>query len=1529
MSETPNQGPPSNGGAPIHATAAGPPSMQANGPHSGGGGARAALGPDLGPTPAISAGHVAPLSPQQPTPARFSAAPLSPSLPNPATLGQAQSGQAQIQQHGLGVQGVGGQQLNNNNAQRFLSTSSVAGTPNPIPATLVQSQQPSAPIASISSVGHQQHQQQPIYLQSAQLPHPGPVSHVPQQPQPPPQLQQQQPSSSQTQEGAGRSLNVKDALSYLDQVKAQFQHQPDVYNRFLDIMKDFKSQSIDTPGVIERVSTLFRGHPTLVTGFNTFLPPGYRIEATMNPLDPIRVWTPAGLQPSRLQQQQQQQQPVAVSAPPPPLQQPSPNLPHYNATPPSHSGPPPQQQQPQSYYSGERQPSAQPPSQPIPQPHGQPHPGVQPQAYPAQAPIHLSMTQPMPHPQQQHVMVNTSGAPPPQQQQQPGGEGPKKTPVEFGQAITYVNKIKNRFANDPETYKQFLEILQTYQKESKPIQEVYAQVQVLFANAPDLLEEFKQFLPEVNEVIGAPPSGGRGGKGAPPATGTKYAMPVQGVPPVQRMPAVGTFAGGQGRGGGGVPVAQMQQQQQQQKLTKPKRGVFSAGGGAGGYSPQMQQQQQQHQQQPGGVPPLVAMQPVGMPMQVGGGAAGAPAMKKKRLDGAGTGRVGGYLPGAPLVPGVGVGVGQFPGDGQQVPQMGTMGGAPSGSLEELDWIDRCKRSIGNKATYNEFLKVLNLFSNEIIDAKTLVERVEPFLAKSPELFAWFKRFVKYEEEQVVYNFPADRPVVDWRTCKRVGYSYKSLPADVPRSTCSGRDDLCREVLNDDWIAQPEFVSETGFIAHKKTVYEEALHKCEEERYEFDMNIEANLHTIALLEPIYRRIQTMSPEDKSKFKLPVGLGGPSKTIYQRVVKKIYDVEKGLEVIDALHNNPAVAVPIVLKRLKQKDEEWKRCQREWNKVWREIDAKNWLKSLDHQGINFKAADRKAISSKTLTTEIETLYREQRERRSTALPLRSTPSAHYGFLSSSVLAPGPLTSTAFSRFQMDFVFPDVSVFKDARKLVMMTVGNTPALSQNDEDRIGDFLSNFLKRFFCLDGSVEIYGEEETGEDGGMNGNGGEEGSIAESADDVNGGVKSAQTLRKEVLMRQAAAFGAGSDVGTAMDVAMDVDSDTESASGRVTATYVRPVQKREYYPLFANSTLYIFFRLYEILCARLYKLKELSDQYQKNPPHHTNLLNPVATGLGVQQKDSLDASAPKSKDRYTDFLHAVHELFASNLEAGDFEDRMRNLFGTTAYLSYTIDKLVAAIVKQVQSVITDSVCMDLLELYFKDRQKLVSSSRQESVYRLNAERIVDDDNLYRLEYHVAPKVLTFQIISKEDPVIHEGSSVEEKWSVYVDQFIQLSSNAQGISLPRRGRVVNFPSNNGGIPGCEPFLRRNLPTQIAPGPLAGDTVEMRSGLELKICLNTYKMFFVEDTEDFFARRHVADAATALGKKRLGGWNVTSRIAGNGARKKKFDGWLGAREKAIAADEAEWVVLDKEAGVQAGSSSGAGVEQDGDVVMK
>lgn len=78
------------------------------------------------------------------------------------------------------------------------------------------------------------------------------------------------------------------------------------------------------------MSQLFKGHPDLIMGFNTFLPPGYKIEVQTN--DMVNVTTPGqvhqipthGLQPQP--QPQHQSQPSAQSTPTPaqPAPQPPP-----------------------------------------------------------------------------------------------------------------------------------------------------------------------------------------------------------------------------------------------------------------------------------------------------------------------------------------------------------------------------------------------------------------------------------------------------------------------------------------------------------------------------------------------------------------------------------------------------------------------------------------------------------------------------------------------------------------------------------------------------------------------------------------------------------------------------------------------------------------------------------------------------------------------------------------------------------------------------------------------------------------------------------------------------------------------------------------------------------------------------------------------------------------------------------------------------------------------------------------------------
>ncbi|KAL6042504.1 Transcriptional regulatory protein sin3 [Balamuthia mandrillaris] len=71
-------------------------------------------------------------------------------------------------------------------------------------------------------------------------------------------------------------VTFSEALDYLTQVKHTFREHPDMYNRFITIMRDFKQQTIDSDTVILRAANLLEGQPELLQGFAQFLPPGYR-----------------------------------------------------------------------------------------------------------------------------------------------------------------------------------------------------------------------------------------------------------------------------------------------------------------------------------------------------------------------------------------------------------------------------------------------------------------------------------------------------------------------------------------------------------------------------------------------------------------------------------------------------------------------------------------------------------------------------------------------------------------------------------------------------------------------------------------------------------------------------------------------------------------------------------------------------------------------------------------------------------------------------------------------------------------------------------------------------------------------------------------------------------------------------------------------------------------------------------------------------------------------------------------------------
>lgn len=327
--------------------------------------------------------------------------------------------------------------------------------------------------------------------------------------------------------------------------------------------------------------------------------------------------------------------------------------------------------------------------------------------------------------QLQHAAASTNGngriAGPPSL----GPAGGAKPPVEFNHAISYVNKIKNRFSQQPEIYKNFLEILQTYQRESKPIQDVYAQVTQLFSAAPDLLEDFKQFLPEsaaqvraiaaaraADETALANAANMAAGNAGPSAAGPS------------RLPPVGNFAPPPSGGA---------------KESKKKRGQAAL--------------------------PEPPVRDIQTPPISTSSMRGAGPTSNKRTKTA-------HPHPKPVVEAPLVSPTLTPHQPEPLPPPSKQ----PATQEELAFFDRVKKFIGNKQTYNEFLKLLNLFSQELVDKNVLVNKVEAFIGGNKELMEWFKRFVDFSnKEEVINNVPKNLPKVRLSVCRGLGPSYRLLP----------------------------------------------------------------------------------------------------------------------------------------------------------------------------------------------------------------------------------------------------------------------------------------------------------------------------------------------------------------------------------------------------------------------------------------------------------------------------------------------------------------------------------------------------------------------------------------------------------------------------------------------------------------------------------------------------------------------------------------------------------------------------------
>ncbi|MED6136698.1 Paired amphipathic helix protein Sin3-like 4 [Stylosanthes scabra] len=647
--------------------------------------------------------------------------------------------------------------------------------------------------------------------------------------------------------GAGaQKLTTNDALAYLKAVKDIFQDKRDKYDDFLEVMKDFKAQRVDTAGVIARVKELFKGHRDLILGFNTFLPRGYEIT------------------------------------------------------------------------------------------------------------LPLEDEQPAP-----------------------------KKPVEFEEAINFVNKIKTRFQGDDRVYKSFLDILNMYRKESKSITEVYQEVAALFQDHPDLLDEFTHFLPDTSAAASTHYISARNSM----LRDRSSPMPTMRQMHVEKRERTMASHGDRDlsvdRPDPDNDRGLMRAEKDRRRLEKDKD--------------RREERDRRERDRDD------------RDYEHDGGRDRERFNNKRKSDRRAEDS------GAEALLDADENIGMY--------------------SQELAFCEKVKEKLRNPDDYQEFLKCLHIYSREIITRHELQSLVGDLLGKYPDLMEGFNEFLIQSEKNEggflagVMNkkslwsdgqrpksvkvedrdrdrdryrddgmkerdrefrerdkstalankdvsgskmsiYPSkdkylSKPIneLDLSNCDQCTPSYRLLPKNYPIPVASQRTELGAEVLNDHWVSVTSGSEDYSFKHMRKNQYEESLFRCEDDRFELDMLLESVNATTKRVEELLEKINNNIIKGDS----PVRIEEHLTALNLRCVERLYG-DHGLDVMDVLKKNASLALPVILTRLKQKQDEWARCRADFNKVWAEIYAKNYHKSLDHRSFYFKQQDTKSLSTKGVATKAE---------------------------------------------------------------------------------------------------------------------------------------------------------------------------------------------------------------------------------------------------------------------------------------------------------------------------------------------------------------------------------------------------------------------------------------------------------------------------------------------------------------------------------------------------------------------------------
>jgi paired amphipathic helix protein Sin3a len=837
---------------------------------------------------------------------------------------------------------------------------------------------------------------------------------------------------------------------------------------------------------------------------------------------------------------------------------------------------------------------------------------------------------------------------------------------------------------------------------------------------------------------------------------------------------------------------------------------------------------------------------------------------------------------------------------------------------EFAFLHKVKNRIKNDESYNDFLKCLNMYADDVVTREELVVLQEDIIGKHHDLMAALNEFLMRSElgpddpysrpyqardrsrhanlTQKYISMPiSELEVNGW---ERVTTSYVQLPSAYPKLRTTGRDPEMAPLMNNDWVSVTSGSEDYNFKHYRKNQYEDFLFMAEDDHFELDMIMDQNSSAIKAMKPLVERISELPEDAKVNWQLPEGA---LRAFHYRAVHRVYG-EGAQQMLALLRQNPAVALPTILPRLEQKAEEWAETKKEMMAHWQTIFKENYKKSLDHRSFYFKQSEKKTLTPKLLFTELKDISDKKKNEKVSVLL--------------SLAGRVDFASRVTPHISCDI--SDGQVALDTSRIVQCAIDNM--LTADASKRVRHFYHTFFEPFFELECTCTEAEQRRLANGANLDPTpagttpraaralGAKDGGVEMSTDaDATRAEATGEEDEMDTADKDQASPVEGTDVEESEDVknddiATDVENSEEDEAAEAEFAGCRPIaplssagavkqeagNETHCRIFYGNESLFVLLRLFQILFDRMKSARQ------------------CAAAQCGDKKDSEEAKA-----MHAEFMKMADSLIEGTMDPSTYEDDCRALLGTNSYQLFTLDKLVQKLVRQALTCLTEDQTHRLIDLWKYENSRSVNVV--DSVYYANARVVIGDEPTVRFECTQGDtRELTFQYVEGEKSEVPQV--VDARFRAYIDEY---------VAADEKGRIAgscvahDYAEMEEGPEIVRVCLKRNLQQVGIVDDVDADTMVSdrirtsfisRNGLECKLgttpARKTRKIAYVLGTEDFLLRKK----------------SKHSRSSDlDAAKSEKFNSWIDNQSFIIHTDPEEENIEDTP-GEQANNGARTGV---------